>query len=170
MTENQLLIRKASLEWMNENAEHLTHAVTLTLKPYRVVTTARGEFKQALTVIDAQRTFKQFLNRLNASVYKNAAKRCGKSVSVIPVIEGQATHKHLHYHCALGNFPATLCEKTIKAIIVSAWQQTEFGNEQIDIQPMQTIGWINYCGKEIGLKNADVIDWGNVRLPATSLT
>lgn len=170
MTENQLHLRAASLDWMLKHADQLTLAITLTLKPYRVVSTQKGDMREVLTAIEAQRTFGQFLNRLNASLFGNAAKRFAKSVSVIPLLEGQATKKLLHYHCAMGGFPADLCDKVIAAKIASAWHQTSFGNEQIDIQLMQTVGWLTYAGKEIGLGNADVVDWENVRLSAASLT
>ncbi|WP_413439146.1 hypothetical protein ACFDAU_06310 [Sulfuriferula sp. GW1] len=169
MTENQLHLRAASLDWMLKHADQFTLAVTLTLKPYRVVSTQKGDIREALTAIEAQRTFRQFLNRLNASLFGNA-KRHSKSVSVIPLLEGQATKKPLHYHCALGGFPADICDEAIAAKITSAWHQTSFGNQQIDIQPMQTGGWLTYAGKEIGLGNADVVDWENVRLSAASLT
>ena len=170
MTEDQLLLRATCLEWMLKHADQFTHAVTLTLKPYRIVATEIGDVRQILTPIEAQTNFRHFLKRLNAEVYGNATKRFGRSVTVMPLLEGQATHKLLHYHCALGNFPVELCAKAIEAKIASAWHQTSFGNEQVDIQPMRTSGWLNYAGKEIGFRNADVIDWVNVRLTAASLT
>lgn len=170
MTENQIRIRAASLEWMHQHADQFTHAVTLTLKPYRLVAARNWDVRQVLTAIEAQTTFRHFLNRLNANTFGNAARRYGKSITAIPLLEGEATHKLLHYHCALGNFPTALCDKVINAKITNAWHQTPFGNEQIDIQPMRTTGWLNYAGKEIGFRDADVIDWANVRLPAASLT
>ena len=170
MTENQLRQRAACFEWMLKHADQFSHAVTLTLKPYRIVATDKGDVCQVLTDIEAKNTLRQFLNRLNASLFGNAAKRHGKSVTVIALLEGTASKKLLHYHCALGNFPADQCEKAIDAKITSAWHLTAFGNEQVKIKPMQTAGWLTYSGKEIGFANADVIDWENVRLSAASLT
>ena len=170
MTENQLRQRAACFEWMLKHADQFSHAVTLTLKPYRIVATDKGDVCQVLTDIEAKNTLRQFLNRLNVSLFGNAAKRYGKSVTVIALLEGTASKKLLHYHCALGNFPADQCEKAINAKIASAWHLTAFGNEQVKIKPMQTAGWLTYSGKEIGFANADVIDWENVRLSAASLT
>ena len=170
MTEDQLRLRATCFDWMLKHADQFTHAVTLTLKPYRIVATERGDVHQVLTAIEAQSTFGLFLKRLNVSLFGNAAKRYGKSVKVIPMLEGHASRKLLHYHCALGGFPADLCEKAITAKITSAWHLTAFGNEQVDIQLMQTVGWLTYAGKEIGFGNADVVDWENVRLSAASLT
>ena len=155
---------------MLEHADQFSHAVTLTLKPYRVVATDKGDVSQVLTDIEAKATFRQFVKRLNASVFGNAAKRYGKSLNVIPMLEGKATKKSLHYHCALGGFPDDLCEKAIAAKVASAWHMTAFGNDQLKVKPMQTAGWLTYSAKEIGLTETDVIDWENVRLTTASLT
>ncbi len=170
MTERQLRQRAASIEWMLERADQFSHAVTLTLKPYRIVATDKGDVCQVLTDIEAKNTFRQFVKRLNISIFGNAAKRYGKSLNVIPMLEGKATKKSPHYHCALGGFPADLCEAAIAAKIASAWHLTAFGNEQVKVKPMQTSGWLTYSSKEIGLTETDVIDWENVRLAAASLT
>lgn len=90
MTEDQLFIRAACLEWMLKYADQFTHAVTLTLKPYRVIATEFGDVRQALSSIEAKTNFRHFLNRLNANVYGNAAKRFGKSITAMPLLEGQA--------------------------------------------------------------------------------
>jgi hypothetical protein len=170
MTEQQFQLRSACVAWMQQYADHLTHAVTLTLKPYRVLATNTGEVREALTSIEASATCRHFLNRLNGSIYGNAVKRSGKSITAIPVLEGQGSAKLLHYHCALGGFPLTICDKAIAAKITNAWHLTPFGNEQVDIQPMHSSRWLTYMGKEIGLRNADGVDWENVRLSAASLT
>ena len=170
MTENQYRLRRASFRWMQQHADQFTHAVTLTLKPYRIVRAGDHNVRQVLTVIEAQTTFRQFLKRLNASLFGNAAKRRGKSVTVIPLLDGQAAQKLLHFHCGIGGFPVGMDESLIEAKIASAWHATAFGNEQIDIQPFKTAGWLTYGGKEIGVANVDVIDWLNVHLSAASLT
>jgi hypothetical protein len=169
MNTHRLKLRETQIKWMKENACHFTHAVTLTLKPYRTVINDRGQIRQALTVTEARRSFRLFLNLLNAAMFGHAAKRFKKSVAVIPVLEGQGTGKLLHYHCALGGFRDGMTEEQIRAVIVTLWRSTHFGNNQIDITPMVTSGWMEYMGKEIGIQDADVLDWENVRLPAVSL-
>jgi len=163
MTNNEIALRNATLDWMLQQADSYTHAITLTLKPYRVVQTERGEMREALTKDNAKANMRHFINRVNNSMYGNAAKRYGKGISILAVIEGEATNKQLHYHCAIGNLPTTLNEQAIQSKITSAWHQTAFGNEQVHIQRMQTSGWLNYLGKEVGLHGADVVDWENVR-------
>jgi hypothetical protein len=169
MNTHQIKLREAQVEWMKGNAGHFTHAVTLTLKPYRTVINDRGQMRQTLSATEARHSFRLFLNLLNAAMFGHAAKRFKKSVAVIPVLEGQGTGKLLHYHCAIGGFRDEITEEQIRAVIVTLWRSTHFGNNQIDVTPMATSGWMEYMGKEIGIQKADVIDWENVRLPTVSL-
>ena len=162
MTNNDYQLRKTTQDWMLKRAERYTHAITLTLKPYRTVMTERGEVIEKLTIYDAKANMRHFINKLNAQIFGNAAKRYGKSISILPVLEGIRGHKLFHYHCAIGNLPESLCEAAISAKIRSAWQQTHFGNEQIDIQPMQTTGWVGYMAKDMGRGNTDALDLENM--------
>ncbi|MDR6420254.1 hypothetical protein J2801_002505 [Paraburkholderia phenoliruptrix] len=144
---------------------HFTHAVTLTMKPSRVVLTSAGQTVQRLTEIGAKENFRHFVKRLNASVYGSAAKRYGKTVYLIPVIEGAATGKQLHYHCMMGNFREGAQDGAVASSIRDAWLQTHFGNYQIDVQRMYSDGWIDYITKEVGMGDADNVDYGNVHVP-----
>ena len=83
------------------------------------------------------------------------------------MLEGRRTDKLLHYHCAFG-FPTFLSDAAIDAKVRCAWQQTQFGNEQINIKRMATTGWLSYMGKDIR-STADELDITNVRLPSASL-
>lgn len=163
MTEDQIQIRKASIEWMNQNKSLFTHAVTLTLKPYRVIQSERGRTVQKLSHIEAKQTLRFFLKRLNIALFRKAA-RFGKSVHVVPVLEGQVTNKLLHYHCAVGNIPQDMDASILKLLICDAWAKTPFGNKQADIQLINSTAWFAYMGKEIGINDADVVDWENVRI------
>ncbi|RQZ27158.1 hypothetical protein DIE16_32035 [Burkholderia sp. Bp9090] len=139
----------------------LTHAVTLTMKQYRTIDTERGQTFQKLTVEDARANFRHFMNRLNRSMYGNGPKR----LYVIPVLEGIETGKHLHYHCAFGNFREEKSHDEIVEAIRDAWQKTSFGNEQIDVQMMYGDDWLTYITKEVGMGNADNVDYGNAHVP-----
>ena len=167
MTENDDKLRQAHIDWMLEYADALTHAVTLTLKPYCIIPTDRGEMRNTLTPLAASQNFHHFLRRLNTSVFGHAAQRYNKTVAVLPLLEGGRTGKLLHYHCAFG-FPGFLTEAAIDSKVRCGWQQTQFGNEQIKIKPMVTTGWLIYMGKDIR-SNADELDVANVCLPSASL-
>ncbi len=170
MNQNAYAQKIAYYDWLLKDAASYSHAATLTLKPYRNILTVRGEYVEHLTTIEAQRNFRLFLKRLNQNLFGNTAKRFGKSVSVLPVLEGDGDTKLLHYHCAIGNFPSTMPAHAIPKVIKCAWHQTPFGNEQVCVKPMQDAGWVRYMGKEIGSRNTEVVDIHNLRLPTTSLT
>ena len=148
---------------MLEQSDCYTHAVTLTLKQSRTILTERGEMREALTVYNAKSNMRHFIKRLNYELFGNAAKRRGKSIAILTVLEGQSDGKNMHYHCAIGNLPDWLCESEIKGCIRGAWLQTTFGNVQMHIERMQTNGWLNYIGKELGQNSGDVVDWENTR-------
>ena len=163
MTINERELRKAAVEWMLEQADSYTHAVTLTLKQTRTVLTERGHVREQLTKYSAKAAMRHFINRLNAALYGNAAKRYGKSIAIVAVLEGESTGKLLHYHCAIRNLPERVNDKAIEGCIRAAWKQTNFGNEQVCVTRIHTTGWISYIGKEIGRDECDVLDWENVR-------
>jgi hypothetical protein len=146
----------------------MTHAVTLTLKPNRALHTETGIIFESLDVFKARRTFRFFMNRLNKAVYGTSGARYGKRLFVIPVLEGQATGKHLHYHCAFGNFREVIDDLQINTLIKSAWIKTEFGAEQMVIKPIISADWFSYMGKEVALQDKDVVDYDNVTLPSTT--
>lgn len=163
MTEFERRQKLAVLQWMLQLGEGYTHAVTLTLKPYRSILTERGLIRESLTHYSAQSNMRHFINRLNASVYGNTAKRYGRSITLQPMLEGEATNKLLHYHCAVGNFPQTLSQDAITKKIESAWHQTAFGNKQVHVRPIYSNGWQHYINEDVGYKNADVLDSVNLR-------
>ncbi|WP_186030212.1 hypothetical protein [Burkholderia gladioli] len=162
MKNDQQRIQEETRSWMLQIAPNFTHAVTLTMKQSRTVMTDKGQTVQRLTQIEASANFAHFMKRLNAMVYGHAAKRYGKTVHVVPVIEGIATDKGLHYHCMIGNFCEGADDSLITAAIRTAWLQTGFGNVQIDVQPMYGDGWIDYITKEVGKGDSDNVDYGNV--------
>ncbi|WP_249172239.1 hypothetical protein, partial [Burkholderia vietnamiensis] len=151
MTKNEE-IKKSTQEWMFLHASHFTHAVTLTLKPYREVMTCKGLTIQRLTEIEAKENFRQFIRRLNTIVYGNAAKRFSAGVHVIPVIEGVVTEKLLHYHCMMGNFRAGSDDALI----------AYFGERDRRFRERDRFGWLGRCAVSI----VDfLVSSGRVRAP-----
>jgi hypothetical protein len=162
-------LKTANFDWLSTHADANSYAVTLTLKPKRRVITEKGTYWERLTEIEARNNFHFFLLRLNHNIFGKAAKRYGKTVSALPVLEGDGRHTLLHYHCALGNFPSHVPLYAIAPLITSAWHQTPFGNEHVCVKPMHSQNWVGYMTKEIGTSNTDVVDVQNLRLPPTSL-
>lgn len=168
MRYDQLLQRQATTEWLLEHERYFTHAVTLTFKPYTTVMTERGQCNEQLTQEKATQNVRHFINRVNAELYGQNARRNGYSITLVGALEGEATGKHLHYHCAVGNLPANLSAAETYKKIASAWHLTRFGNEQVHVQAMTTTGWLGYISKDVGRMDTDVIDWENVRLQITA--
>ncbi len=170
MTENEIKLQRANTEWMLEQASLCTHAVTLTLKPYRVTTSDGRRTLEQVTEIGAQSTFRHFMNRLNANVFGNAAKRHGKSVTAIPVLGELRSRKKPHYHCAMGSFRDHLSEKAIADNIKIAWRAAPFGNYQVHVEPITTDLWLGYLGSHTGNYDNGFVDFVNLRLPTALLT
>lgn len=168
MTERQLQIKRACIEWMIQNQGVFSHAVTLTLKSYRRLPNDLGHAVEELTDLEAKRSLRYFTVRLNIALFGKAAKRFGRSIAIIPALEGQGINKRLHYHCAIGGLPDHLSMDAFKEKILDAWIRTPFGYNEIEVKPLVSINWLTYMGKEIGLKNADVLDWENVVIPSAS--
>lgn len=161
MTNDQKQIQQETRDWLLEFQWCMTHAITLTMQTYREIMTDTGLVTQILTEDEARKNFRNFMNRLNRSMFGNSSRR----LYVIPVLEGKATGKKLHYHCAFGNFREEKSHEEIAAAIRNAWHKTAFGNIQINVQPVCTDGWIDYITKEVGLGNADNVDVGNMHIP-----
>lgn len=165
MTDSEYKLRQATLNWMVTQADCYTHALTLTLKQSRKVKTERGELIERLTRYSATTNMRHFINRLNAALYGNAAKaaRGGKSIRLLGALEGGIAGTNLHYHCVIGRLPERLTNSERDFLIRSAWHATNFGNERVHIQTLETTGWMSYMVKELGKLSCDVIDWENVR-------
>jgi hypothetical protein len=140
-----------------------THAVTLTLKQAAWIETAKGRSYTRLTPLIAQKTLRHTLNRLNRCFWGNAARRKPNThkLLVIASLEGQRSHKRLHYHLQIGNLPKHLTQTDLRDAITLAWTANDFGDTQINIQALYGSGWTTYITKEIGSKDTDCIDWEN---------
>lgn len=112
MTEDQKRIQQASIEWMVRHKDAFNYAVTLTLKSYRRLKNDRGQAVEQLSHFAAKSTLAYFVKRLNIALFGKAAKRFGRSVSIIPVLEGHGADKRLHYHCAIGGLPEKMSVDT----------------------------------------------------------
>lgn len=113
-----------------------------------------------LTPERCSRNIRHFLNILNRLVYGNAAKRFGKAVAIIPVIEHDETHRY-HVHAAI-DCPEHLTVEAFSTMIREAWSRTDWGYEHMHIEPHADAGWVSYMTKR--RQKADYglsIDWMN---------
>jgi hypothetical protein len=131
-------------------------AVTLTMKKR-----SQGE---ANDPIKASRNFRHFVNRLSCSLLGSAAKRYGRRIQTIPVVERNAEGR-LHYHAAIDRPPHVLFADFEGAIRLH-WQRTQFGYHQIDVQHHADAGWIKYMlkSRQKDSLRDDSIDWDNCHI------
>lgn len=151
-------LKDANLKWLSAHEAMYTHAVTLTLKPYRVVKNDRGVVREPCDQRKAQANLRIFLNRIDARNFGHAAKRYGRRVIVLPFFHGVACDKLLHYHLAMGGFRDELSDSQIETMISEEWARTPFGNQQTDVKRKYSAGWISYSADEVGCLSADALD------------
>jgi len=118
-------------------------AVTLSLKQARQET-PNGPWAK-LTPEWASENFRQFMNRLNAKVWRNAAKRHGVLLNVFPIVEG-TKDKRFHFHAVI-DCPRPELMEIFPELIEQCWLKTHWGYDQIDIKPNADNGWIRYITK-----------------------
>lgn len=132
-------------------------AVTLTMKK-------RSGARSADDIV-ASENFKHFRNRLDHSILGSAAKRYGKRLLMIVVLETSADNR-LHYHCIIDR-PYHCCLSRFDTVVREEWAKTDFGYRQVDIQDQPNEGWTDYLLKRRQKRSLfDSIDWVNCQLIA----
>ena len=136
------------------------HAITLTMKQGVLAQGSRGDPVVCLTREAASQNYRHFLSLLSSRVLGKAAKRFGKRLNSVSVIE-RGGGKRLHIHAAI-DCPRDDLVTMFPSIITEAWRRTQWGYSQIDIQPAADAGWINYISKLRDKPDyATAIDWEN---------
>ncbi len=153
--------REAVRSFVNLKKFKLPHSVTLTLKQSFVSHRKHLTIHHRIDRDKAVRNFRHFTNLLNRRVYGHSFKRHGKRVQVIPVLEGGGLTR-LHYHCVI-DCPRPELVDDFPTIVRECWMSTDFGYDQIDIQPGSNTGWVNYMTKYRTKTEFDQsIDWVNL--------
>lgn len=117
-------------------------ALTLTLKQCRKV----GFFSWVhIDEHQAKTTFQIFMKKLSKAVYGRAARRHGKKLRVIPVVEKELDGRW-HIHAAIEP-PPHLDPIQFKELISGLWSGMHWGYERVHIQDDADRGWIKYMLK-----------------------
>ena len=125
-------------EWLTSSLPSNLMAVTLTMK--------QRFGGRVIDPVTASANMRHFLNVLNQTVFGNAYRRHGKRLTVIPILEMSAWDR-LHYHVTM-EVPDRFDSETFADLIRSSWSRTDLGYNEIDIQPLYSKGWIEYCLKK----------------------
>ncbi|WP_091965337.1 rolling circle replication-associated protein [Bradyrhizobium shewense] len=130
-------------------------AVTLTMK--------KRHGARSVDDIAASENFKHFRNRLEHSLLGSAAKRYGRHLLMIVVLETSADNR-LHYHCIIDR-PYHCTFHRFITVVREEWARTDFGYRQVDIQDEPDEGWTSYLLKRRQKRSLlDSIDWANCQL------
>jgi hypothetical protein len=158
---SQLAIR----DWLSATAWSNPFCVTLNLKQAVGIEADNGRSFVRLTEQHASQNLRHFLNRLGKRYLGNAARRYGKKLPIIPVLEGGTGHR-LHYHLII-DLPATATLDDVYPLFVTEWMKTQWGYGQVHIQPCRDDGWLNYITKlRSKIDVGESIDWMNLYHPS----
>ncbi len=134
-------------------------ALTLTLKQYIEVKNAKGVFYQKIDKEEVRRVAKHFTHKLNKQVFGSSAKRYGKGLKYLVVIEGERTHKNLHLHMAIGRLPSYVKWNEIDGLVRNAKLSIQELDEQHKVEVASDSGWMEYITKELGMNDTDNVFW-----------
>ncbi len=139
----ELLEFLMNVEWENPFATTLT----MTTKRWR----------------DVSQNFRHFMNRLNQGFLGNRFRRYGKSLRVLPIVEGDVI-TNPHYHCVIDN-PYPHRDEEFVNSIKRSWWKTELRKPEIHIEKMRDDGWITYIMKRRSKTSLlDSVDWMNTHI------
>lgn len=159
--------RTAIYQYLLQYSDLLTHAVTLTFDGDALTRLKMKSPEMKAEVFEeiVQRSFKHFVTRLNRSVYGNAAQRYGKTLLILPVIEGLQRGQCPHYHCAIAA-PLRVSDAQLLESVTECWKSVAFAGHQVDVQPYRSERWLGYMSKKAVFLDRTSVDWSNVQLPA----
>jgi|SRR5665213_687939 len=152
MTPQQIRCRDELQRMINSARFLAPAAVTLTMK--------KRNGGRAADQIVASENFRHFRNRLERVLLGSAAKRHGRHLAMVSVVETSADAR-LHYHCIIDR-PYHCSFERFNVIVREQWRRTDFGYDQVNIQDQANEGWTDYILKQRQKSSLlDSIDWNN---------
>ncbi len=135
-------------------------ALTLTFKQYLEIKNANGVFYKKLDKDDIRRIVTHLQHKLNKEVFGSSAKRYGKSLKYLVVIEGERTYKKLHVHMAIGDLPTHVKYNEVDDLVCNAKLSVEGLDTQHKVEIAGDSGWMTqYLLKELSAKDTENILW-----------
>jgi len=150
--------KQATRTWLNSLHKQYPAALTLTIKQYNAVKNNKGVYIQKLDKNECQRIARHFTEKLNQQIYGNNAKRYGKGLKYLIVIEGERTGKSLHLHMAIGGLPDFIKFNDLDQLVCNAKLKVAELDEQHMVNVVDS-GWMEYLTKELGLHDTDNVLW-----------
>jgi len=145
-------------KWLNSLHKQYPFSLTLTLKNYLEIKNLNGVYYKKIDKHDIRQIAKHFTHKLNKQVFGSSAKRYGKGLKYFVVIEGERTHKNLHLHMAIGDFPTYVKWNKIDTLVRNAKLSVEGLDEQHKVDIVDS-GWMEYITKELGMQDTGNVLW-----------
>ncbi|QWD13275.1 hypothetical protein G6703_03155 [Polynucleobacter paneuropaeus] len=150
--------KQATRTWLNSLHKQYPLALTLTLKQTICVKSVNGEYYKRLDKDDIKRIARHFTHKLNKQIFGSSAKRYGKGLKYLAVIEGERTNKNLHIHMAIGDLPDYVKWNEVDGLVRNAKLRVDGLDEQHKVDIVDS-GWMEYITKELGMKDTDNVLW-----------
>lgn len=151
-------VKTAAQVWLSSISQNYPIALTLTLKQQIAYKSPKGAVRKRIDRNDCEKVAERFIRKLNQQVYGHAARRYGKGLKYIVVVEGERTNKNLHLHMAIGGLPEHVRFNEFEKLVT----QTKIHVEHIDVQHKVDIadsGWMTYITKECTKHDTDNVLW-----------
>ena len=151
-------VKSAAQIWLGSISSNYPIALTLTLKQQLAYTSPKGSVRKRISRDDCEKIAERFIRKLNQQVYGHAARRYGKGLKYIVVVEGERTSKNLHLHMAIGDVPSHVRLNEMEKLV----SQAKLHVDHIDTQHKLDIadsGWMTYITKECGRHDTDNVLW-----------
>ncbi len=151
--------KQATRDFLRSIHQQYPLALTLSLKQSISIKNANGVFIEKIDIDACRRIATHFTHKLNQQVFGSSAKRYGKALKYLVVVEGARTHKNLHLHIAIGNIPAYVKFNNFDVLVRNAKLKVEQIDDQHKLAIAGDSGWMDYITKELGMKDTDNILW-----------
>jgi len=150
--------KQATRNWLNSLHKQYPVALTLTLKQVNSYKSVKGVHTKKLDRDECRRIATHFTHKLNQQVFGSSAKRYGKALKYLIVVEGERTTKNLHLHIAIGNVPDYVKWNELDRLVRNAKLKVAELDEQHKVDIVDS-GWVEYLTKELGMKDTDNVLW-----------
>ena len=134
-------MRDAYRKWVQELCLDTEVALTVTFRDF--VEKLEGQSKR----LACEKVLVHLINRLNRAAFGHGVRRRGQQLTVVTVIEGEASNKRLHAHLAIARPPRSDLDSWITRIVVEARRCHQIHRE-IEAKQITTAEWAQYLTKE----------------------
>jgi len=151
--------KQEARDWLRGIHKDYPLALTLTLKQVMTVKNNRGIYCQKINKDECRQIAKRFTHKLNQQIFgSRAAKKHGKGLSYLIVIEGERSCKNLHLHMAIGGIPKHIKWNVMDDLVKCAKSKVAEIDEQYKVDIADS-GWMEYLTKELGKADTDNVLW-----------